>query len=248
MSDQSALLAAGLSPTEAARKATVFENVAAAHAALAGRAAAPARRYFVPGRIEVLGKHTDYAGGRSLLCAVERGFCLVASPRQDRRVVVADAGRGLRAQVALDLDDAANAPPAGHWTVYLEAVARRIARNFPGSLAGADIAFASDLPRASGLSSSSALVVALFSALSDINRLEDRPEYRQSIQTREDLGVISAASRTGRRSGTCRATAASAPSAEARTTRRSSAAGAGSSRNTPSAPSATSSRSPCRPP
>ena len=31
-------------------------------------------RLFVPGRIEVLGKHTDYAGGLTLTCAVERGF------------------------------------------------------------------------------------------------------------------------------------------------------------------------------
>ncbi|PHY02432.1 MAG: hypothetical protein CK530_06070 [Planctomycetaceae bacterium] len=29
---------------------------------------------FVPGRIEVLGKHTDYCGGRSIVCAVEQGF------------------------------------------------------------------------------------------------------------------------------------------------------------------------------
>ena len=34
--------------------------------------------FFVPGRIEVLGKHTDYGGGRSLLCAAEQGFCVVA--------------------------------------------------------------------------------------------------------------------------------------------------------------------------
>ena len=46
----------------------------------------PARRLFVPGRIEVLGKHTDYAGGQSLTCAVERGFAVSYSPRRDDRV------------------------------------------------------------------------------------------------------------------------------------------------------------------
>ena len=35
-----------------------------------------------PGRIEVLGKHTDYGGGRSLICAAERGFSVVAAPRR----------------------------------------------------------------------------------------------------------------------------------------------------------------------
>ena len=44
---------------------------------------ADVRAWWVPGRIEFLGKHTDYAGGRSLLCATERGFAVVAVPRAD---------------------------------------------------------------------------------------------------------------------------------------------------------------------
>ena len=48
------------------------ERADAALTRLAGRRTP--MRLFVPGRIEVLGKHTDYAGGRSLTCAAERGF------------------------------------------------------------------------------------------------------------------------------------------------------------------------------
>jgi galactokinase len=167
------LVEAGLSAPEAARKAAIFERVGGGE-----------RRFFVPGRIEVLGKHTDYAGGRSLLCAVERGFCLAVSPRSDRRVRLFDAGRGLEAEVPLDAD---LVPEAKGWTVYAATVARRLAQNFPGDLRGADISFASDLPRASGLSSSSALVVALFSALADVNDLAARPEYRANVGSLEDL-------------------------------------------------------------
>ena len=43
-----------------------------------------ARAWWVPGRIEVLGKHTDYGGGRSLLTTVERGFHVLATPRRAR--------------------------------------------------------------------------------------------------------------------------------------------------------------------
>ena len=57
-------------------------------------------RWFVPGRIEVFGKHTDYAGGRSLLCCVERGFHVVdpyrGEPARELRsvtVVGPDLGR-----------------------------------------------------------------------------------------------------------------------------------------------------------
>lgn len=143
------------------------------------------RRWFVPGRIEVLGKHTDYAGGRSLICTTGRGFCVVAVPRADRVLRIVDVGRGLTAEVALDPD---LAPEASGWPVYAQAVASRVARNFPGDLHGAEIAFASDLPRASGLSSSSALVVSLFLAVSDLNDLHRHPGYAAAIRQPEDLG------------------------------------------------------------
>jgi galactokinase len=77
--------------------------------------------------------------------------------------------------------------PESKWTVYTTSVGRRIARNFSGELRGADIAIASDLPRASGMSSSSVLVVAIFSVLSEINRLDQRAEYKSNIRNREEL-------------------------------------------------------------
>jgi galactokinase len=174
---------AGLSDAEAAAKAALLARVEEGLQASGGRPAAI--RLFAPGRIEVLGKHTDYAGGRSLLVAVERGFCLAAAPRDDNRVRLSDVGRGLEAEVALDPEAAA---PREDWTVYAATVARRVAWNFPDARTGADIAFASDLPRSSGLSSSSALVVALFAALSDVNSLPERSEYRAAIESLEDLG------------------------------------------------------------
>lgn len=179
------LLAGGLNASEARRKRELFAQV---DAGLAGVSALPpeaARRWFVPGRIEVLGKHTGYAGGRSLLCAVGRGFCVSAAPRSDRVVRIVDVGRGLTAEVPLDPD---LAPAASGWEVYAQAVASRVARNFPGSLRGADVALASDLPRASGLSSSSALVVSLFTALNGVNGLDRHLAYDVNIAGPEDLG------------------------------------------------------------
>src|SRR3974390_3258981 len=141
-------------------------------------------RWFVPGRIEVLGKHTDYAGGRSLLCTAERGFCVAASPRADSEVSIHDVVR--HKSVQLTLSPHLLTPHFG-WNVYPSLVVRRVARNCPGSNCGADIVFASDLPSAAGMSSSSALVVAIFAVLSAVNRLTERPEYTTSITTPEDL-------------------------------------------------------------
>ena len=188
------LRAAGLTPAEARRKGELFASAEAAFAAMGGDSGRAAR-WFVPGRIEVLGKHTDYAGGRSLLCAVGRGFCVVAAPRADSILRVADAGRKVEAQAPLD---PALVPSSSGWRVFVEAVASRVARNFPDGLRGADVALSSDLQRAAGLSSSSALVVALFTALSQVNGLEGRPEYRASIGSVEDLGGYLGALENGR--------------------------------------------------
>jgi galactokinase len=148
--------------------------------------------FWVPGRIEVLGKHTDYGGGRSLLCAVERGVLVLAHPRSDNSALaqsvtlvrIRDANSGETVELELS-PDVVSAP--GHWSNYPVTVARRVATNFSGPMRGADIVFASDLPFAAGTSSSSALVVAIFLALSAVNDLPKRAEYQDNIHTHEDL-------------------------------------------------------------
>lgn len=149
-----------------------------------GSSGASATCWWVPGRIEFLGKHTDYAGGPSLLCAVERGFAIAAAPRADSRVAVIDAKTGDRAETELSPGMVVR---RRHWANYPFTVCRRVARNFPGRLHGLDLAFASDLPSASGLSSSSALIVGTFLALSHLNELAARAEYRATIRNDEDL-------------------------------------------------------------
>ena len=151
--------------------------------ALAGRAAAAAL-WHVPGRVEVLGKHTDYAGGRSLLAALDRGIVIGMSPRDDGEVTVHDAASGARAAFALD---PAILPLSGRWAGYPMTVARRLARNFPTARRGADLAIASDLPSAAGMSSSSALVVATFLALAEANELPATEAWQRHLGTPEDL-------------------------------------------------------------
>jgi galactokinase len=178
------LRALGMSPRNASAKGAVYARCDKALDTLA----AGDRRwsFWVPGRIEILGKHTDYGGGRSLLCAIERGFCVRAAPRRDGRVRVVDVGRGCQYDTVLD----AKAPQAtGDWENYVIAVARRVARNFPSAKRGVDMVFASDLPPDAGLSSSSALVVAVFIALSKANDLGSNAEFRASLSSCEELAA-----------------------------------------------------------
>ena len=144
----------------------------------------PACVLFVPGRIEVLGKHTDYAGGRSLTCAIDRGIVVAVAPRADAHCHVHACD--LRQSVGFELSPELRPPESG-WSNYVMSVARRLARNFPGHLNGADIAFASDLPHAGGMSSSSALIIATYLALDVANNFAARPEYAANIRNIEDL-------------------------------------------------------------
>lgn len=138
--------------------------------------------WWVPGRVEVFGKHTDYGGGPSLMGVLPRGFLLAGIARTDHRVRVFDAGDSSRFE--LDLQSGATVPPeVSGWRRYVNILARRLSRDFPGASLGADIALASDLPRASGMSSSSALVVGMAHALSRLARLDERHDWQAALPT-----------------------------------------------------------------
>ena len=179
------LRAAGMSAAEADRKNDLFEQAGYTLASLGARNTEVVH-YWVPGRIEFLGKHTDYAGGRSLLCAIERGFCFVAAPRTDDVLRVCDARLGDVAEIRLRAETRGR---AGHWSAYPATVAQRLAANFGAEkrVTGADVAFVSDLPVAAGISSSSALVVGTYSVLAAINQLSSRPEFATVIADNESL-------------------------------------------------------------
>jgi galactokinase len=153
--------------------------------------------WFVPGRIEVLGKHTDYGGGRSLICAAERGFDVVSAPRADGRVALTDLGRGTR--LMLELTGLDGPPPAASWATYPLTVLRRLSRNFPEMRRGIDLVFESDLPSAAGMSSSSALMIAVLLALVRANRLDTTAAWTGNLRNgREDLAAYAATIENGR--------------------------------------------------
>jgi len=190
---RSQLEGVGFTAEEAERRVALFDLVAARWSSVFG-STVPTLGYHVPGRIEVLGKHTDYAGGRSLVCATEQGLALLATPRSDQTLRILDARRhDTRVfDISADLESI-----RGDWGNYPMTVARRLATDF-GPLTGADVAFASDLPFAAGVSSSSAIVVAVALLLVEINCLDRTAEYARSIRSPEDLGGYLGAVENGR--------------------------------------------------
>jgi galactokinase len=151
----------------------------------------PQAAWWIPGRLELFGKHTDYAGGRTIVAPAPRGFVVMAAPRPDDEVHVVDARNGEGVTIPQE------AVAFRGWRHYVSVAVARLSRNFPGARAGATIVFASDLPRASGMSSSSALVVGIATALSFLWRLTTRDDWSRSIQTPADVATYYASLENG---------------------------------------------------
>jgi galactokinase len=122
----------------------------------------PAHVVRAPGRVNLIGDHTDYNDGFVLPVAIDRATWVAAAPRTDRRLrLVSDQMEG----EPLEIDPAADrGGPRGHWSDYPRGVAC-VLLAAGHALGGADVLVASDLPVGAGLSSSAALEVATALAL-----------------------------------------------------------------------------------
>ena len=191
----------GLDPAERPAKQGLFERALRRFDGLeTGR---PEHLFWVPGRLEVFGKHTDYAGGRTLVAAVPRGFAVAVGRRADDTVHVIDSARNQ--SVVLSTNGPSDEPgPTTGWRKYVETVVGRLSRNFPGSALGANVVLASDLPRASGMSSSSALMIGVAAALGRVGDLDSRPEWRQNINGPLGAAAYYACIENGKTFGTLR--------------------------------------------
>ena len=119
---------------------------------------APTAAASAPGRVNIIGEHTDYNGGPVLPMAISRRTTVVVAAGSGWEFVSETEGRR-----AVDID----APLAHEWTDYLCGVVREL-RRVGAAPAGARVAIASTVPIGAGLSSSSALTVAAAAALSTL--------------------------------------------------------------------------------
>ncbi len=109
-----------------------------------------------PGRVNLIGEHTDYNGGFVLPVALKRDVRLAVRPRSDRRVRLISVEYD--SAFEFDLDNLAHSPSV-QWANYVMGVAWALGeKGIP--LVGIDAAISGNVPRGSGLSSSAAIEVA----------------------------------------------------------------------------------------
>jgi galactokinase len=124
----------------------------------------PARLYFSPGRVNLIGEHTDYNGGRVMPAAIDLGTWFAAGANASGHInIYSDAfGKVL----SIELAAVGELTASGQWHDYVIGALRELAAlGLTGD--GLDIFVTGNLPRNSGLSSSASFTVGMLALLND---------------------------------------------------------------------------------
>jgi galactokinase len=139
--------------------------------------------YRAPGRVNLIGEHTDYNGGFVMPAAIDFSTLVAISPRTDR--VVSAFSHNLNEEFSFSLDDL-SAQPRGHWGDYVQGVALEL-EQAGYRLKGADLRIEGEVPIGAGLSSSAAIEVATgYALLKHSGYAVDRNELAKICQRAEN--------------------------------------------------------------
>src|ERR1700677_1400119 len=114
------------------------------------------RIFRAPGRVNLIGEHTDYTEGFVMPLAINLNAWVAAAPRDDQRIRVYSANVGETAELDLAKPQL-NAQ--GHWSAYILGVAASLVDS-GHKIGGADLLVYGDVPMGAGLSSSASVEVA----------------------------------------------------------------------------------------
>ncbi len=130
------------------------------------------RLFRAPGRVNLIGEHTDYNDGFVMPVAIDRDTVVAAAPRRDSLLRV--YSENLQEEATIDLASSTSSE-VGSWTSYIEGVAR-VLMSKGCDIEGADLVILSDVPEGAGLSSSAALELSVGTAMAALNNIEIEPK------------------------------------------------------------------------
>jgi len=145
--------------------------------------------FSAPGRVNLIGEHTDYNEGFVLPMAIEKEIIMLGQLRSDRLVQVFDLGYKAETKFSLD-----NLSPSKKdtWTNYLMGVMDEI-QKAGYLLQGANLIFISNIPKGAGLSSSAALEVVTALTMVKLNLLEIKPVEMAHLCRRAENNFVGVA-------------------------------------------------------
>lgn len=147
--------------------------------------------YFSPGRVNLIGEHTDYNGGNVFPCALTIGTYAVVSKRNDRKISVHSLNFEDLGIIEFDLDDMIY-DKKHDWANYPKGVIKTFENHSFKIPTGFNILFFGNIPNGSGLSSSASLEVLMGIILNDSFNLNiDMVEIVKMCQEAENkfIGV-----------------------------------------------------------
>ncbi len=118
----------------------------------------PELTVYAPGRVNIIGEHTDYNDGFVMPCAINYGTAIAGAKRADHIWNVYAADLDLEDTFSLDEDFPQSEQK---WANYVRGVVKFIQERCPQFKQGADLVISGNVPHSSGLSSSAALEVAM---------------------------------------------------------------------------------------
>ena len=122
------------------------------------------KKYFSPGRVNLIGEHLDYNGGLVLPAAITLGVTATFIPRSDNKIILRSSTHPFSKEISID--DEIEFAAKNDWTNYPLGIIAQLKKENP-SIPGCEIIFESNLPEGSGLSSSAAVeVLTAFALLS----------------------------------------------------------------------------------
>ena len=148
----------------------------------------PAGVWAAPGRVNVIGEHTDYNDGYVMPFALAQRVLIAAAPRNDHGTwtVTSLNNRSTKIFRAADLQ-----PGMTGWQAYVAGVVWAL-KEAGYRTDGADLVLTSDVPKGAGLSSSAALECAVLIALADLNELEIPGLQRAKLARRAENAFVGA--------------------------------------------------------
>ncbi|ROT32562.1 galactokinase [Micromonospora sp. HM5-17] len=149
----------------------------------------PAGVWAAPGRVNLIGEHTDYNDGFVLPFALPRRTVVAAAPDPGRRWTVWSEQAGER--VSFGRADAAEPGRVTGWAAYVAGVVWAL-READLDVPVARLAIASDVPLGAGLSSSAALEAAVQAALLDLGDLDVPVAQRPRLAQQAENGYVGA--------------------------------------------------------
>ena len=143
--------------------------------------------WFAPGRVNLIGEHTDYNDGFVLPFALEQRALIAAGHRDDGLIVMHAADLSETMEVSLS----ALAPGQGGWAAYLAGVLW-VLREAGHQVGAVTLALTSDVPLGAGLSSSAAIECAVMAAVCDLFSLNIAPMERAQLAQRAENVYVGA--------------------------------------------------------